>query len=374
MLEPCYRIPSEIGKNQGKIVMPRLDCENALDFASAMFIAAGVPSTEAQRVATSLVDANLCGHDSHGIIRVVQYIKAIEAGILKPGAPFVLLSETPSAVAADGGWNLGQVQAYRLLEKLIAKAFVTGVAAGSLKQCGHIGRLGEYAEEAARHKMAFLATVNNHGFGRAVAPPGGKVGRISTNPICVGAPTKANPVVLDIGTSVCAEGKVRVNYNKKIPTPEGWLLDSEGRPTTDPGVLYNDPKGTILPLGGQQSYKGFGLGLLMDMFAGGLSGAQCSTPGVESKSANAVFFLVIDPAKFAGVDHFLHETTNLAANVLACPKAEGATNDIILPGQLEVAEKSKRTKSGLVLDEGTWSQLKELAQKYKVPMSDSVSN
>ena len=109
--------------------MPRLDCENALDFARGMFIAAGVPPTEAQRVATSLVDANLCGHDSHGIIRVVQYIKAIEAGILKPGAPFVLLSETPSAVAADGGWNLGQVQAYRLLEKLISKASVTGVAA-----------------------------------------------------------------------------------------------------------------------------------------------------------------------------------------------------------------------------------------------------
>lgn len=122
--------------------MPRLDCENALDFAREMFKAAGVPPIEAQRVATSLVDANLCGHDSHGIIRVVQYIKAIEAGILKPGAPFVLLSETPSAIAADGGWNLGQVQAYRLLEKLIAKALVTGVAAGSLKQCGHIGRLG----------------------------------------------------------------------------------------------------------------------------------------------------------------------------------------------------------------------------------------
>lgn len=354
--------------------MPRLDCDRALAFAKNMFAAAGVPSTEADRVARSLVDANLCGHDSHGIIRVVQYIKAIDAGILKPGAPFVVISETPSAIAADGGWNLGQVQAYRLLEKLVAKASISGVAAGSLKHCGHIGRLGEYAEEAARHKMAFLATVNNHGFGRAVAPPGGKVGRISTNPICLGAPTSDNPVVLDIGTSVCAEGKVRVNYNKKIPVPEGWLLDSEGKPTTDPGVLYHDPKGTILPLGGQQSYKGFGLGLLMDMFAGGLSGAQCSTPGVESKSANAVFFLVINPEKFAGIDHFLHETTNLAANVVDCPKAAGATGDIILPGQLEMAEKIRRTKSGLNLDEGTWSQLKDLAGKYKVSLPEFHSN
>ncbi len=354
--------------------MPRFDCDKLLEFAKEMFKAAKVPPEEALRVASSLVDANLCGHDSHGVIRVIQYIKAIEAGILKPGAPFLVLTETISAISADGSWNLGQVQAYRLLEKLIAKATITGVAAGSLKNCGHIGRLGEYAEEAAWHKMAFLATVNNHGFGRAVAPPGGKVGRISTNPICIGAPTLHNPVVLDIGTSVCAEGKVRVNYNKKIPVPDGWLLDSEGKPTNDPGVLYHDPKGTILPLGAQQSYKGFGLGLLLDMFAGGLSGAPCSTPGVESKSANAVFFLLLNPEKFAGITHFLNETTSLSANVQDCPKADGVTHDIILPGQLEAAEKTKRLKSGLFLDDGTWQQIQELALKYKVVLPVPTSN
>src|SRR5581483_6893819 len=111
---------------------------------------------------------------------------------------------------------------------------------GTLKQCAHIGRLGEYAEAAAAQRMAFIATVNSHGHGRRVAPPGGTEGRISTNPLCLGAPTAGAPVVLDIGTSVCAEGKVRVHFNKRQPVPEGWLLDSQGQPTTDPGVLYKE--------------------------------------------------------------------------------------------------------------------------------------
>src|SRR5439155_17451419 len=149
------------------------------------------------------------------------------------------------------------------------------------KQGGQIGRLGEYGEKAAGLGLALFATVNNHGFGRAVAPPGGTAGRIGTNPLCLAVPAgEGPPVVLDIGTSVCAEGKVRVAFNKGVPAPEGWLLDAAGQPTTDPGVLYREPRGTILPLGGNQAYKGFGLGLLLDMLAGGLSGAPCSRPAI----------------------------------------------------------------------------------------------
>ena len=152
--------------------------------------------------------------------------------------------------------------------------------------------------------MAFLGTVNNHGFGRGVAPPGGTESRIGTNPLCLGAPTHGDPVVLDIGTSVCAEGKVRVAFNKGQRVPEGWLLDAEGRPTTDPGVLYREPRGSIQPLGGAQAYKGFGIGLLLDMFTGGLSGAACSNPKNPNLSANAVLFILLDSEHFAGAEHF----------------------------------------------------------------------
>src|SRR6516165_9490810 len=284
--------------------MPTFSSQTLITFAESLFKAGGVPAEEATVVAHSLVDANLCGHDSHGLIRIPQYLEAIGDGRLKPGAPFTVVQETAAVMVVDGGRGLGQVQAHRLLARLVPRAQALGMAAGTLKHCGHIGRLGEYAEAAAKEHMAFIATVNGHGFGRGVAPPGGIEARIGTNPLCLGAPTDSHPVVLDIGTSVCAEGKVRVAFNKRKPVPEGWLLDERGRPTTDPGVLYREPRGSILPLGGPQAYKGFGIGLLLDMFAGGLSGAPCSRPDLGPRSANAVLFLVFDGARFAGADHF----------------------------------------------------------------------
>jgi uncharacterized oxidoreductase len=347
--------------------VPTLHAEPLTRFVQALFQASGVTPDEAVRVATSLVDANLCGHDSHGAIRVVQYLDAIADGRLKPGAPFTVVKETAAVLVVDGGRGLGQVQAHRLLERLIPRAQALGLAAGTLKHCGHIGRLGEYAEAAARAKMAFMATVNNHGFGRGVAPPGGIEPRIGTNPLCIGIPTQHEPVVVDIGTSVVAEGKVRVAFNKGQQVPPGWLLDAEGRPTTDPGVLYKDPRGSILPLGGNQAYKGFGIGLVLDMFAGGFSGAPCSTPGAPNLSANAVFFLVLDIAQFAGAEHFLRETTNLAQNVRGCPKAAGV-EEILLPGDPERRSKAARIKDGIPLDDGTWGQLVAVAQKLNVPL------
>lgn len=345
--------------------MPVFPVPVLLSFARELFRAAGVSAVESSRVAESLVDANLCGHDSHGLIRIIQYIAAIGDGRLKPGAAFTVVNEMASVLHADAGWGLGQVQAHRLLDLLIPKAKQTGLAAGTLKHCGHIGRLGEYAEAATDCGMAFMATVNNHGFGRGVAPPGGKEPRIGTNPLCLGAPTKTNPVILDIGTSVCAEGKVRVAFNKGQKVPEGFLLDNQGRPTTDPSVLYKEPRGSILPLGGTQAYKGFGIGLLLDMFAGGLSGAKCSHPDAPNLSANAVFFLVMDVDSFAGAEHFLNEVSGLAENIRACPRVEGV-QEIILPGDPERREKQKRSQTGLTLDDGTWGQLVELAGQLKV--------
>lgn len=345
--------------------MPLFPADNLIDFAHRVFLAAGVPDAEGRRVALSLVDANLCGHDSHGLIRLVQYVDALRDGRLKPGAPFTVVRETAAVLVADGGWNLGQVQAHRLLERLIPRAGALGLAAGTLQHCGHIGRLGEYAETAAAQGMAFLATVNNHGFGRGVAPPGGTQARIGTNPLCLGVPTREQPVVLDIGTSVVAEGKVRVLFNKKQPVPQGWLLDPDGRPTTDSGVLYREPRGSILPLGGNQAYKGFGIGLLLDMLVGGLSGAPCSTPGLPNLSANAVFFLVLDVALFAGAEHFLQQVTGLAHNIRECPRAEGV-DEILLPGDPERRSKEKRLREGITLDDGTWSQLADLAEKLGV--------
>lgn len=348
--------------------MPTLAPAPLTDFARSLFVAAGVPQASAEIVARSLVDANLCGHDSHGVMRAPQYIGFLKSGQYQADPPFTVLNETPAVVAADGGWGLGQVQAHRLLRKLIPKAKAVGVASGTLRQCGHIGRLGEYAEAAAAERLALFAAVNSHGAGRRVAPPGGREGRISTNPICFGCPTATEPIVLDFGTSAAAEGKVRVHFQKQQPTPPGWLVDHLGQPTTDPSVLYTDPRGSILPFGGDQAYKGFGLGLVLDMLCGGLSGGRCSNPADPMAGVgNTVVITLFDPAAFGGVEHFLGQSTGLSEFVRSCPVAEGKT--ITLPGDPERACKAERQKSGIPIADGTWKLLTDCATEYgvKVP-------
>lgn len=323
-------------------------------------------------VAKHLVTANLCGHDSHGVMRVPQYCQFLRDGKYKANAPFTVLNETPAVLAADAHWGLGQVQANKLLDRLIPKAESLGVASGSLRNCGHSGRLGDYAERAAVEGLALFATVNTHGAGRRVAPPGGIEGRISTNPICLGVPTDGDAIVLDFGTSVAAEGKVRVHFQKNEPVPEGWLVDHAGQPTTDPATLYNEPRGTILPFGGSQSYKGFGLGLLLDMLAGGLSGGACSNANAPMAGiGNALVFTLFDPAAFGGREHFLQATTGLASFVRSCPTAKGVEK-ITLPGDPERVCRAKRTVEGIPISDGTWKLMTDEAARTSVPIPIAI--
>ena len=346
--------------------MPTFAAEPLTRLARDLFVAAGVPAEHASLVAASLIDANLCGHDSHGLLRIPQYLDFIKQGIFKPDAPFTVLNETPAALAADGGWGLGQVQAHRLLAKLIEKASGLGVAVGTLRNCGHIGRLGEYAEAAARSRMAFIGAVNSHGGGRRIVPPGGTEGRISTNPICMGAPTSTAPVVLDFSTSAVAEGKVRQAHQKKERVPDGWLVDHLGAPTNDPGVLYAEPRGNILPFGGPQMYKGFGLGLMVDLLCGGLSGGPCSNPKFQlGGQGNAVVFLAIDPAFLGGTEHFVTESDGLTEYVRSCPVAEGKPA-VMLPGDPERGAKSARLAAGIPIPDGTWDLIAKAAAEWKV--------
>jgi uncharacterized oxidoreductase len=300
-------------------------------------------------------------------MRVPQYLEFLRDGKYKPAVPLTVINETLAILAADANWGLGQIQAYRLIERLLPKARTLGVAAGTLRNCGHTGRLGEYAEFLARENMALFAAVNSHGSGRRVSPPGGTEGRISTNPICMSAPTKVEPVVIDFGTSAVAEGKVRAQFQKKQPTPEGWLNDHRGLPTTDPGVLYGDPRGSILPFGGQQAYKGFGLGLILDLLCGGLSGGSCSNPKFPLPGiGNAVVFVVLNPALFGGVEHFVEETTGLCEYVRSCPTAPGVAA-ITLPGDPERSAKAQRSKEGISIPDGTWELISKAAAALNVP-------
>lgn len=350
--------------------MPTIHAPILRDFAARLFESAGVPPADADLVAGHLVGANLRGHDSHGVLRIHPYLDFLAKGIYQAGVDLKVETESPGVVVADGQMGLGPVQAHRLLERVLAKAEPLGIASGVMNRVGHIGRLGEYAEAAAARGMILLASVNNAGAGQRVAPPGGLAGRLGTNPLCVAVPTDEAPVVLDFGTSAVAEGKVRFYYtNDRKPVPEGWLLDSEGRPTTDPSVLYEPPLGSIRPMGGDQAYKGFGLALVLDMLTGGLSGGRSSYPNAGGANSNNVLFIALDPAKFAGLEALVRESSGVARYVRDTPRAEGV-DAILLPGDPERNILEFRTIQGIPLEPGHWARLVALAEAQGVAVPD----
>ncbi len=342
--------------------MPTFPAPVLIEFVTDLFRKAGVPDRDARIVSESLVGSNLRGHDSHGVMRVPQYVGFLEKGEYKTNVEMKIEHESPAVIVADGQWGFGQVQAHRLLDLIIPKARAVGLAAGSARNFGHIGRLGEYAEKAAEQGLILIATVNNCGAGQRVAPPGGVAPRLGTNPLCAAVPTDGEPVVLDFGTSVVAEGKVRVHHINKRPVPDGWLLDSQGHPTNDPSVLYQEPLGSILPMGGAQAYKGFGLAMILDVLSSGLSGGRVAHPGAPPAKGNNVLFIAFAPEHFAGSEILLGESTGLVNYLRDTPRAPGVDR-ITLPGDPERTMLATRSVQGIPLEAAHWEKLVELAAR-----------
>ena len=346
--------------------MPVLQETKLLEFGVSLLAAGGANETEAAVVGRSLVQANLRGHDSHGVMRIPFYIKQVQDGKLNAGSTLQVAHETSGTLVGDGNWGFGQVLSRDLMERLIDKAGEAGIASGSLRQSAHIGRLGEYAEMAAEKNMSAIICANTHGAAQRVAPVGGKRPRLGTNPICIGMPGgKDGPFVLDFGTSATAEGKVRVKKIAGEKVPDGWVLDPDGNPTNDPNQLYGDPPGTILPMGGDQAYKGFGLSFMIEMLCGALSGGQCAYPNPPAPVGNAAFFIVINPSQYAGFEHLKTEVENLEEYVRTVPRIDGV-DEVFLPGDPERRVMATRQESGIPLDDGNWNALLALASELGV--------
>lgn len=361
-----FRRVQGIQENQ----MLQFSHETLRDFVGRLFIAAGAAEVEAQVVAASLVESNLRGYDSHGVLLARWYLSQIKNGEVVPGAPFTILFETPGLVAADGGLGFGQVQCGRLVDQTAEKAHQNGVASGTMRRSGHIGRLGEWVERAAAKGLAALIAVNDNGVIRTVAPPGGTAGRISTNPIAIGVPTGDGPLVLDISTSAVANGKLKVARVEQRQVPLGWIQDAQGNPTTDPNVMLADPPGALRPFGGDQAYKGFGLGLLFDILVGGLTGGFCPPAPAGTLEWNNVLLVVWDPARFAGAAHFTAQADHLIKAVRETPRQAGVDR-IQLPGDRSAEERTKRVADGIPLTEEVWEQLTHVAAKLNVEVPSS---
>lgn len=328
-----------------------------------IFRAAGCSSAEAQCVAMRLVEANLVGHDSHGVIRVMTYVQWLKAGKVFAGRSIEVAFENDVLAVVDGQLGFGQTIGEQTMRVGIAKCRKQGVAVTALRNSGHLGRIGDWPFLAAEAGLVSIHFVNTTGAGILVAPFGGINRRLSANPIAAGVPLRgAPPLLLDISACTLAEGKIRVALNKGVPVPENCILDAKGRPTTDPKVFYADPPGAILPIAG---HKGYGLAILCEVLAGALTGGGCSNPAHADKVLNGMLSIFLDPARFQDDSAFQSELERFVAWVKSSEKTE-VGGEILMPGEIEERTKTRRLRDGIELDAATWSQLETTATSVGV--------
>ena len=299
------------------------------------------------------------GHDSHGVIRITSYLRWIADGKVVPGQRVSVVRERPAFLALDGNFGFGQTVAHEAMEMGIDRARRHGTCSLTLRNAGHIGRVGAFAEMAALEGLVTLHFVNTSGFALLVAPFGGIDRRLSANPIAAGFPVAGRePIVVDVATATVAEGKIMVAINKGEQLPPGAIIDGHGRPTTDPGDFYATPPGAILPFGG---HKGSALSVVCEAFAGALTGGGATNPGnaTAGRLVNNLFCLLLDPGMLE-IGEYDAEMARFAQWVTSArPAAPGG--EVLLPGDVERRVRAQRQASGIPLDAATVAQLNEAA-------------
>jgi hydroxycarboxylate dehydrogenase B len=341
--------------------VPTVGPERLTSLAARIFTAIGVPASDADWVATLLVRANLRGHDSHGVLRIPQYVQWVQEGTVNPESPVTVTAETAVTASLDGGRGFGQVVARRGMEVAIAKARAAGLSAVGLSRTSHVGRLADYAELAAVEGLLAMLWVNAV-FGLNVTPWGGAARRLGTNPHAIAVPGPGGPaIMLDFATSVVAEGKLRVKRNRREPVPSGWFIDADGRPGTDPEAFYGSPPGSLLPAA---EHKGYGLALAVEIIGGILSRTGAAGPG-SGIFANGTFIVCLDVERFLPAAEFHRQVAALVDWVKSAPLAPGA-REILVPGEPEARLEAERRRAGIPVDDGTWAQLEAVARALGV--------
>ncbi|HEX6136172.1 MAG TPA: malate/lactate/ureidoglycolate dehydrogenase [Casimicrobiaceae bacterium] len=339
--------------------MPTLRAADLVTFVAAIMRGAGCNADEAQRVAARLVDANCVGHESHGVIRVAKYLEWVRDGTLRPNASPTPIFDTPTLAIVDGNRGFGQVTGEYATRLGIAKAAATGIALVGLRNCGHLGRVGDWAEMAAAEGQVSLHFLNTSGAQR-VAPFGGSDRRLSTNPIAIGVPVAGgDPVILDVTTSTVAEGKLMVARNKGEQVPDGWIIDRDGNPTTDPQAFYDG--GALLTIG---AHKGSGLSIVTDLLAGAVSTGRSSDPD-DTVLRNNMLSIYIAPRVYAPDGSVAREARRLVDWVTASPPIAPGGH-VLAPGEIERRTRAERLRRGVPLDDKTWSDLREAARSVGV--------
>jgi LDH2 family malate/lactate/ureidoglycolate dehydrogenase len=343
--------------------MPNVTAERLTEIEIGLLIAAGASAEEAEIIARYNVGANLVGHDSHGIILIPQYIDRIKAGHIVPGAPWEIQQETATTTVIDGNWGFGYVVNDRAMRYTIEKAKKQNVAVATVRRQSHIGRLASYPLLASAEGMIAMITADSGRSSKAVAPFGGAKARLGTNPICFAIPSNLDgPLVFDMATSAAAAGKINVATARGEQVPAGWLIDAEGKPSTDPRVLRSG--GALLPLGGTEGYKGTGLAAIVEILSGLLTGLGFGVDP-QGRHNDGCFMAVFNVAAFRDLATFKQEVTDFAHYLKDTPKAQGFT-EVFYPGEVEYRKEQDRRKNGVPIEDATWKRLGDLAKGYGI--------
>jgi hydroxycarboxylate dehydrogenase B len=355
--------------------MTTRDPERLLAFAEGVCLAMGAPSEVAGEVARHLVGANLRGHDSHGVLRLIQYVAELDDGRLAPGAVPVLVRDQGVTGLVDAGRGFGHFSTMFALRWCLERARREGLAAAAVRRSMHIGRLGEYTERAAAEGLIGIVTVGAVGPETGlVAPFGGAARFLGTNPWSIGVPADPRPFIYDAATSAIAEGKARVALAAGKTVPEGAVRDAGGRPTTDPNRLYDG--GTLQAMGGLVAgHKGTGLALASAL-VGGLAMIDDLEPSPAGTMAQpdawglrlaGVFIVVIDPARFGDPARYRDQVSKVLSAGREVAPAPGFS-EVLIAGDSEARSLEQRSREGIAIPPTTWNELTAIGERFGVPV------
>ncbi|KIZ36423.1 MULTISPECIES: malate/lactate/ureidoglycolate dehydrogenase [Rhodopseudomonas] len=351
--------------------MVTLQADRLIDFVAQVFERSGSSKEEARRIGSYLTSANLTGHDSHGVIRVPVYVRWRKAGAVHPDQTVDVPVDLPALAVVDGKFGYGQTVAPQAVRLGIEKCKAQGLAAVALKNAGHIGRVGDWAEMAAAEGLVSIHFVTAAG-SILVAPFGGAERRLSTAPYCVGIPRPGQPpVLLDLATSVVAEGKVLVAARGGKKLPKGALIDSDGTLSEDPAVLYGpfEKDGPINHVNGTGAirafgeHKGSGLALICELLGGALTGNGATGP--NRPFANGMFSIYVDPKRIDPSDLFDGEVARYV-DYFKSTKPIAGTDAVLIPGDPETSTRAERSANGVPLSDDTWAAIVATAREVGV--------
>jgi ureidoglycolate dehydrogenase (NAD+) len=343
----------------------RIDADALKTFTAALFKAASMREADAATVADVLVWANLRGIDSHGVLRVPSYLEYTQNGIMDAAAEPEIVRAMPAVALMDAKRSAGPVAMVRAVEHAVTMARSAGVGLVTVKRTTHTGPIGYYALLAAKADMIGIvlstSTPNMTYFGARKAG-------VSNAPLAIAVPTASHPpLILDMASSVAANGKIKQAQDSNLPIPADWALDKEGRPTTDPAAVD-----IMLPLGGP---KGSGLALMFECVTSILAGAPALERMVSGKEPRKhrqnAMVIAISIEAFGDPKTFRAETDALAAAIKTLPRAAG-TDEILMPGERGARTEAERRRDGIPLPRGTWKRLGEAAAKFNVTMPEPI--